>query len=221
MVRSMRAVTFEFLTEHLELADQLREGRDSMLEPEDLPGRYGRVVRALNHLLAAVDSEAVLAGGWAVWRHGYLGRVTQDVDILLPADRVEEFLRVAGVSGFDVLQKQPGRWPKLMHKETGIQVDILPEGERPGAASKPAPTLLPAPSAIGARGPKLRYITLAALIELKLAAGRARDESDVVELVRTNADAVEQVRRHLAKAHPDYVTHFDRLVQRAREQQDE
>ena len=33
--------------------------------------------------------------------------------------------------------------------------------------------------------------------------------------------AVEQVRRHLAKAHPDYVTHFDRLVQRAREQQDE
>ncbi len=217
----MRAVTSQFLTEHLELADQLREGRDRMMEPEDLPGRYGRVVRALNHLLAATDCEAVLAGGWAVWRHGYLGRVTQDVDIVLPADRIEEFLRAATVSGFDVLPKQPGRWPKLMHKETGIQVDILPEGERPGAASKPAPTLLPAPSSIGADGAKLRYITLAALVELKLAAGRARDESDVVEIVRTNVDRVEQVRHHLAKAHPDYVSHFDRLVARAREQQDE
>jgi hypothetical protein len=214
-------MTFELLSEHLELADQLREGRDSMLEPEDLPGRYGRVVRALNHLLAAVDAEAVLAGGWAVWRHGYLGRVTQDVDIVLPADRVAEFLRVAGVSGFDVLPIQPGRWPKLMHRETGIQVDILPEGERPGVAQKPAPTLLPAPAAIGAAGTKLRYITLAALVELKLAAGRARDESDVVELVRNNADQVEHVRRQLAKAHLDYVSHFDRLVQRAREQQDE
>jgi hypothetical protein len=214
-------MTFELLSEHLELADKLREGRDSMLEPEDLPGRYGRVVRALNHLLAAVDAEAVLAGGWAVWRHGYLGRVTQDVDIVLPADRVAEFLRVAGVSGFDVLPIQPGRWPKLMHRETGIQVDILPEGERPGVAQKPAPTLLPAPAAIGAAGTKLRYITLAALVELKLAAGRARDESDVVELVRNNADQVEHVRRQLAKAHLDYVSHFDRLVQRAREQQDE
>jgi hypothetical protein len=217
----MRVVTSELLIEQLELADALREGRDNMREPEDLPGRYGRVVRALNHLLEAVDAEAVLASGWAVWRHGYVGRVTQDVDIVLPAARVDEFLRVAGVSGFDVLPHQPGRWPKLMHRETGIQVDILPEGERPGVASRPGPTLLPAPSTIGAKGAKLQYITLAALIELKLAAGRARDESDIVELVRANDDQVEFVRRHLAKAHPSYVTQFDRLVQRAREQQDE
>lgn len=217
----MRIVTPELLTEQLELADQLREGRGNMLEPEDLPGRYGRVVRALNHLLNAVDAEAVLAGGWAVWRHGYVGRVTQDVDIVLPATRLDEFLRVAGVSGFDVLPHQPGRWPKLMHRDTGIQVDILPEGQRPGIAAKPAPTVLPAPSAIGAKGAKLRYITLAALVELKLAAGRARDESDVVELVRTNERDVERVRQHLAKVHPSYAAHFDQLVQRAREQQDE
>lgn len=216
----MRAITLDLLTAHLELADQLRDGRDSMFEPEDLPGRYGRVVRAVNHLLAAVDAEAVLGGGWAVWRHGFLGRVTQDVDIVLAADRVEEFLRVAGVSGFDVLPQQPGRWPKLMHKETQIEVDILPEGQRPGTASKPAPTVLPAPSAIGAAGTKLRYITLPALVELKLAAGRARDESDVVELVRANPDCVAEVRRRLGGAHADYVAHFDQLVQRARQERD-
>src|SRR6476469_4692607 len=133
----MRATTLQSLTEQLELADALLAGRDRMFEPQDLPGRYGRVIRALDHLLQVVNAEAVLGGVWAVWRHGFHGRMTQDVDIVLPADRVDEFLRAAAVSGFDVPPQPPGRWPKLMHKETGIKVDILPEGRRPGSESKP------------------------------------------------------------------------------------
>ena len=215
------AVTIELLTQQLELADQLLAGRDRMLEPQDLPGRYGRVIRALDHLLNAVGGEAVLGGGWAVWRHGYMGRVTQDVHIVVGADLIDEFLRTASVSGFDVLPLQPGRWPKLVHKETGIKVDILPEGERPGTASRPAPTTLPHPSALGGGGGVLRYIRLPALIELKLAAGRARDESDIIELMRVNPGQIDAVRKHLASIHADYVIAFDRLVERAREQRDE
>ena len=108
-----------------------------------------------------------------------------------------------------------------MHRETRIKVDILPEGARPGTASNPAPTTLPHPSVLGARGAALRYITLPALIQLKLAAGRARDESDVIELVRANADQVDAVRQHLQSVHPEYAKAFDRLVHRAREQHDE
>src|SRR5438045_6862786 len=111
----MRATTLETLTEQLELADALLAGRDRMFEPQDLPGRYGRVIRAVDHLLRAVGCEAVLGGGWALWRHGFHGRVTQDVDIVLAADRIDEFLRAAAVAGFDVLPQSPGRWPKLMH----------------------------------------------------------------------------------------------------------
>jgi hypothetical protein len=213
--------TLASLTEHLELADELLAGRGRMFEPQDLPGRYGRVIRALDHLLQVVGCEAVVGGGWAVWRRGFHGRMTQDVDIVLPADRVNEFLRAAAVSGFDVLPQPPGRRPKLMHRETGIKVDILPEGERPGTPSRPAPTTLPHPSAMGAAGVTLRYITLPALIELKLAAGRPRDDADVAELVRANPGQVDAVRRHLASVHPDYVTAFDHLVQRARDQRDE
>jgi hypothetical protein len=215
------AVTMEILTEQLELADELLAGRDSMLEPQDLPGRYGRVIKAVDHLLQAVGCQAVLCGGWAVWRHGYLGRVTQDVDIVLAAGQIDDFLRAASVSGFDVLPQPAGRWPKLIHKETGVKVDILPEGERPGTPTKPAPTTLPHPSALGAAGSMLRYIHLRALIELKLAAGRGRDESDVIELVRANPGQVDVVRQHLGSVHADYVVEFDRLVQRAREQRDE
>jgi hypothetical protein len=211
-------VTLAFLTEQLELAEQLLTRRNQMVHPQDLPGRFGRVVRAVDHLLQVIQSEAVLGGGWAVWHHGFVGRITQDVDIALPAARVDEFVRAAGVSGFDLLPRRKGRWPRLVHRETGIQVDIRPEGARPGTPSKPAPTTIPHPAVMGATGCTLRYMNLPSLVELKLAAGRARDESDVVELLRVNPDRIAALRDHLATIHADYVRAFDQLVQRAREQ---
>ncbi len=217
----MRGLTLEFLTEQLELGEQLLAGREKMFKPQDLPGRYGRVVKAIDHLLQVMGCESVLAGGWAVWYHGFFGRLTQDIDIVLPADRIEEFLCVASVAGFETLPQTEGRWPKTRHKETGVKVDILPEGARPGTASRPAPTTIPHPSKLGAAGTMLRYISLPTLMELKLAAGRVRDEHDVVELVRANPNQVEAVRQHLVTVHADYVRAFDRLVERAREQQDE
>jgi hypothetical protein len=213
-------VTPQLLAAQLELADLLREGRDRMLEPQDLPGRYGRVIRALDRLLLTVRAEAVVAGGWAVWRHGYLGRVTQDVDIVVPAEAIDELLRVAAVSGFEVFPPRGAVWPKLRHKESDVNVDLLPEGATPGTASKPAPTTIPHPSRLGAQPSCLKYISLAGLIELKLAAGRARDESDVVELVLLNPDRVDAVRRRLATVHERYVERFDELVALAREQGD-
>ncbi len=183
-----------------------------MLEPQDLPGRYGRVVKALDQVLHACNCESVVGGGWAVWRHGYVGRVTQDIDIALPSDRIEDFLRAAAVSGFDVLTPPEGRWPKLCHRETGIEVDVLPEGGRPGTASRPAPTTIPHPKSMGAVRGTLKYISLPSLIELKLAAGRLRDEADVVELVRENRDRLDELRQHLATVHPQYASRFEELL---------
>ncbi len=214
----MSAVTLASLTERLELADELLARRAEMLDPQDLPGRYGRVVKAVDRLLQVIGCAAVLGGGWAVWRHGYVGRVTQGIDIALPADRGDEFLRAASVAGFDLLPVPPGRWPKVIHRDTGIEVDVPPEGGRPGTATRPAPTTIPHPARMGAAGSLLRYMSLPSLIELKLAAGRARDESDVVELVRANPDQVEAIRQHLAGVHSGYVAAFDGLVVRAREQ---
>lgn len=189
-----------------------------MLEPQDLPGRYGRVVKALDRVLAATNCPAVVGGGWAVWRHGYVGRVTQDIDIVLPAAAIEEFIRVAAVSGFDVLPIPAGRWPKLTHKDTGIQVDLLPEGERPGTPARPAPTTIPHPVKIGASGPALRYVSLPALIELKLAAGRTQDEADVVQLIQANVNQLGAIRQHLQSVDPCYVAAFDQLERRARDE---
>jgi len=205
-------LTAEALTEQLQLADALLAGRDRMLEPQDLPGRYGRVVRALDQVLEACDCESVVGGGWAVWRHGYVGRVTQDVDIVLPSDRIVDFTQTASVSGFEVLAQPTGRWPKLRHRETGIEVDVLPEGGRPGTASRPAPTTIPHPNTMGAVRGMLKYMSLPSLIELKLAAGRLRDEADVLELARENRERLDDVRRHLAAVHPQYASRFEELL---------
>jgi hypothetical protein len=192
-----------------------------MFEPQDLPGRYGRVVKAIDRLLQATQAESVLGGGWAVWHHGFVGRITQDVDIALAAERIDDFLRAATVAGFDLLPIKPGRWPKMIHKDTGVQVDILPEGACPGTEAKPAPTRIPHPSTMGANGNALRYMRLPSLIELKIAAGRARDEGDVVELIRANPTHLQTIRQHLTGVHPKYVSEFDRMVERARAQIDE
>jgi hypothetical protein len=214
----MAGTSLEVLTEQVELSEQLAAGRKTMLEPQDLPGRFGRVVKAIDHLLKAAQIEALLAGGWAVWHHGYAERVTRDVDVVLAADRVDEFLNVASFSGFQVLPRVPGRWPKLMHKESGVKVDILPEGQRPGVASKLAPTTIRHPREMGASGTRLRYITLPALVELKIAARREQDLVDIIALLRANPDQVDSIRQHLERIHADYVAEFDRLVKRASEQ---
>jgi hypothetical protein len=200
------------LSQQLELADALLAGRPRMLEPQDLPGRYGRVVHALDQVLKACDCEAVIGGGWAVWRHGYIGRVTQDVDIALPSDKLDDFLRTAAVSGFEVLTPPAGRWPKLQHKDTGIDVDILPEGGRPGVASRPAPTTIAHPREMGAARGTLKYMSLPSLVELKLAAGRLRDEADVVELARENPEHRDEIRDHLRQVHPQYLARFEELL---------
>jgi hypothetical protein len=205
-----------FLVEQLALADALLHGGATMLEPQDLPGRYGRVVRAVDRVLSAVGAMGVVAGGWAVWRHGYVGRVTQDVDVVLSAHCLEEFLRVAASAGFEVYPRATGRWPKLRHRETDVQLDILPEGERPGAPPELAPTTIPGPAKLGAIGTSLGYVRLASLIELKLAAARLKDLADVVELIRANPGRLAEVRRHLSEVCQRYVADFDRLVEQAR-----
>jgi hypothetical protein len=210
-------LTAESLVGQLELADALLVGRERMLEPQQLPGRYGRVVKSLDQVVRAVGCDAVVAGGWAVWRHGYFGRVTQDIDIVLPKDRVDEFLKSASLSGFDVLPPPEGRWPKLHHRETQIEVDILPEGGRPGTEARPAPTTIPHPAQMGAASSRLSYIALAGLVELKLAAGRLRDEADVVELIRQNQAEVPGVQQHLERVHRQYATRFAELVAIAQE----
>jgi len=186
--------------------------------PENLPGRYGRVIADLQRLLRATESLSVVAGGWAVWHHGYAGRVTEDVDIVVSKDAIKELERAAGLFGFVFLTPPQGPWPKLQHRDTGIDVDLLPEGGIPGTASRPAPVAINAPAAYGAVETSLGYISLPGLVELKLGAGRAKDTADLIEMIKVHPQRLAELRHHVAQVHPAYALRFDQLVQQAEEE---
>ncbi len=185
------------------------------MRPAELPGRYGRVIRDIERLLAAVDSPGVVAGGWAVWRHGYIGRVTQDVDLVIPAASQAGILDAGPLFGFDVLNVPDGVWPKLTHRETAIEVDLLPEGGIPGTAARPAPVPIRHPSEYGARRAGLEYIRIAGLFELKLGAHRARDMADLVELIKVNPGELDGIRMHLEQVHPLYSQQLAEIIRQA------
>ncbi|CAN5543441.1 hypothetical protein BH09PLA1_BH09PLA1_06830 [soil metagenome] len=84
-----------------------------------------------------------------------------------------------------------------------------------------APTTLPHPNRLGAVGHSLKYIELASLIELKLAAGRTQDDNDVAQLIQANPVQIPAIRAHLVNIHRDYAEKFDDLIGRAQEQSDD
>ena len=207
------------LLDQLTLADALLSANQGvMMRPSELPGRYGRVIRDLERLVAATDVHAVVAGGWAVWRHGYVGRVTQDVDIVIPAVSQEVVLRVAPKFGFDVLPVREGMWPKLTHRETAIDVDLMPEAGIPGTPTRPGPVPIRHPSVYGAKAGELSFIGLPGLFELKLGAHRARDVADLVELIKVNPTQLVEIRQQLEQIHPGYAVELTELIRQAHEE---
>jgi len=200
------------------LADELRLMNAESSLPRDLPGRYGRVIRDLERLFAATETLAVVAGGWAVWRHGFAGRVTEDVDVVVPQDKLPELNAVAGVCGFEVLGIAPARsdrWPKLVHRETGIDVDLLPEAGIPGTHARPALVAIQHPCQYAATPGQLLFVPLTGLIELKLGAARAKDIADIIELIHQNPLELAKVADYLEKLEPRYAARFQELIQTA------
>jgi hypothetical protein len=65
---------------------------------------------------------------------------------------------------------------------------------------------------MGAIRGSLKFSSLGSLVELKLAAGRLRDEADVVELARENRESLAELRRHLQQIHPQYAQRFEELI---------
>lgn len=189
-----------------------------MTLPRELPDRYGRVIRDIERMLVATGQTAVVAGGWAVWHHGYVGRVTQDVDLVVSADGSIELLRNAPLFGFRVLISPSGRWPKLVHLETRIDVDFLPELEYPGTPSHRAPIPIGHPKDYAAEAGSLAFIGLPPLFELKIGAHRAKDIADLIELMKSNPSSLDEIERYLAIKHASYAKEFANMRLQADEE---
>jgi hypothetical protein len=158
------------------------------LKPEDAK-------RRLTEELARVCREAGVAplviGGLAVNHHGY-ARFTADVDLLVSRAEALPLLR-------RFKQEQGWRRHREGFKSTvlDVGVDICVEGERTSPRSEerfPAPAELRSVSVRPLPVPELSE-----LIALKVMSGRARDDADVVELLKRHRRRIPALRTAAAR----------------------
>jgi hypothetical protein len=127
-----------------------------------------------------------ICGGMAVNAHGHR-RETIDIDVLLTADGMRRFKEEALGRGW--LEKFAGS-RGVKDTDRGVPIDILVTGGIPGDGT-PRGVAFPDPAEAAIELAGKRYLTLAKLIELKLASGlsapdRLQDFADVISLIRAN-----------------------------------
>lgn len=145
-----------------------------------------KVQRALAALTRALDELGIpyaIAGAMALNAHGY-ERVTVDVDVILTREGLATFK--AKRLGLGYAEKFPGS-RGFCDTALGVNIDVLIAGDYPGDG-QPKPIAFPDPSTAEA-GARYRLVSLAQLVELKLASGmtaphRLKDLADVLELIR-------------------------------------
>jgi hypothetical protein len=145
-----------------------------------------------------------ICGGLAVFAHGY-ERTTADVDVLLTAQGLDRFKREALGRGW--LEKFAGS-RGVKDAEHRVPIDVLVTGGVPGRSGRSLVRFRD-PAAIAVEKGGCRYVSLATLIEMKLASGldsttRYQDFADVVNLIRVNRLAEDFADRLHEEVQPKY-----------------
>jgi hypothetical protein len=145
-----------------------------------------RAAKRIATALGEMGIPYVICGGLAVTAHGHV-RVTEDIDVLLSPEGLRRFKERWLGRGW--VERFPGS-NGLRDTEHNVKIDVLLTGDYPGDG-KPKPVRFPDPAAVAIDLGGAATITLAKLIELKLASGmtapdRPRDLDDVIQLIRAN-----------------------------------
>jgi hypothetical protein len=197
------------LADALEALSSMEEGRSYSLRPEDPKRRLADDLARLGRDLGVTP---VVIGGLAVNHHGYM-RLTADVDILVSRADVGPLLRR--------LRSEPG-WKR--HAEgfkntlVGVSVDICVEGDRTSPRSAET---FPSPAELDIiELQPLPVPALPDLLALKVMSGPARDDADVVELLKRHHTQIPSLRRRASERlrTAEARRRLDGLVRRAREE---
>lgn len=163
-------------------------------------------LRKIAQRLAELKIVYAVAGGMALFFHGFR-RFTEDVDILVTPEGLEQVHRHLERLGYVSLSSGS---KALRDPESGVRIEFLVTGEFPGDA-RPKPVSFPDPVEANIEKDNVRWLSLATLIELKLASGmsspgRLRDLADVQELIRVRnlpADLRQQLQPFVREKHAE------------------
>jgi hypothetical protein len=139
--------------------------------------------RAIARRLDDLGISYAIADALCLGAHGVV-RATEDVDVLVTPRGLERFK--AEWLGRGYADLRPGG-KAVRDTERGVKIDFLLTGDYPGDG-KPKPVRFPDPADVAVRAGELRVVSVASLIELKLASGmtaphRLQDLADVLRLI--------------------------------------
>ncbi|MCC7419244.1 MAG: hypothetical protein IT428_03070 [Planctomycetaceae bacterium] len=149
----------------------------------DERGSVHQTLREISSRLEQLGIPYAVCGGMALFHYGFR-RFTEDVVLLVTSEGLRKIHDELEGRGF--LPPFAGS-KNLRDTATGVRVEFLVAGQFPGDG-RPKPVAFPDPSQAASPG-NIRYLTLPALVELKLASGmtspaRMKDLADVQELIR-------------------------------------
>jgi hypothetical protein len=148
----------------------------------------GRLNKTLARLTSDLNDHGIdyaVIGATALLAHGY-PRLTEDIDLLMTREGLEKFHKELVGRGY--AQAFPGAKKRLRSTLDGVSIEVMTTGEYPGDG-KPKPVSMPDPVTASTEIDGIKFVTLAKLIELKLASGisapdRLKDLADVQELIK-------------------------------------
>lgn len=143
-------------------------------------------LRRVTQKLEELQISYAICGGMAVNAHGHQ-RTTTDVDVLVTPEGHARFK--ANAVGLGWVEKFPGS-RGLLDVDLAVPIRFLLTGGIPGTG-EPHGVEFPDPAAVAVEHAGNMYLSLGALIELKLASGlsapdRPGDFADVIQLIRCN-----------------------------------
>jgi hypothetical protein len=169
-------------------AAEVDQRTDALLEEAEAyfmgEGGVHNAAAAIAERLAEAGIDYAIAGGIALGEHGFK-RLTVDVDVLIRREDLARFK--AEWLGRGYVDVRPGG-RAVRDTINNVKIDFLLSGDFPGDG-KPKPVAFPDPREAAVAGGRYRVLSLARLVEMKLASGmtaphRLQDLADVLRLIR-------------------------------------
>jgi hypothetical protein len=202
-------------------AAEVDQRTDALLEEAEAyfmgEGGVHNAAAAIAGRLADAGIDYAIAGGIALGEHGFK-RLTVDVDVLIRREDLARFK--AEWLGRGYVDVRPGG-RAVRDTINNVKIDFLLSGDFPGDG-KPKPVAFPDPREAAVAGGRYRVLSLARLVEMKLASGmtaphRLQDLADVLRLIR----AGDLPRDFAARIDPYVREKFDELWLAARHPDDD
>lgn len=183
--------------------------------------QFTRALAALERLAIALDAPLAVVGGLAGIHHR-AAVTTLDIDVVVPADKIDAVIIEAPRCGLEVKHASDEGWHRLSFadEQGEVQIEVVPAGRKSPRDPPYAPPT-PDPRELGVdRG--LDYASFAGWAVLKLVANRDKDRYHLIEALKHASEAeIASVVERLRPLEPLYLKEFERLLRAAEDEKQE